>query len=72
MARKFIQQYTSAQAAHDGKNTDQGCDACGSERIGNLDGLQALQPGVYLVTDWDAGGLYRVPPKGKIERLIKL
>jgi sugar lactone lactonase YvrE len=43
-----------------------------SEKIGNLDGLQALAPGVYLVTDWDAGGLYRVPPKGKVERLIKL
>jgi sugar lactone lactonase YvrE len=43
-----------------------------SERIGNLDGPQALQPGVYLVTDWDAGGLYRVPPKGKVARLIKL
>jgi sugar lactone lactonase YvrE len=43
-----------------------------SEKIGNLDGLQALQPGAYLVTDWDAGGLYRVPPKGKVQRLIKL
>jgi sugar lactone lactonase YvrE len=43
-----------------------------SEKIGNLDGLQAFQPGVYLVTDWDAGGLYRVPSKGKVERLIKL
>jgi sugar lactone lactonase YvrE len=43
-----------------------------SEKIGNLDGLQALTPGIYLVTDWDAGGLYRVPPKGKVERLIKL
>ncbi|MBC8012878.1 MAG: PQQ-binding-like beta-propeller repeat protein [Methyloceanibacter sp.] len=43
-----------------------------SETIGNLDGLQALQPGVYLVTDWAAGGLYRVGAKGKAERLIKL
>jgi hypothetical protein len=43
-----------------------------TEKIGNLDGLQVLQPNVYLVTDWDAGGLYRVPPKGKVERLIKL
>lgn len=40
--------------------------------IGNLDGLQALQPGVYLVTDWAAGGLYRVDAKGKSERLVKL
>jgi len=43
-----------------------------SEAIGNLDGLQALQPGVYLVTDWAAGGLYRVPAKGKAERVLKL
>ncbi len=42
------------------------------ELIGNLDGLQALQPGTYLVTDWAAGGLYRVDAKGKVERLLKL
>ena len=42
------------------------------ELIGNLDGLQALQPGIYLVTDWAAGGLYRVDAKGEAERLIKL
>jgi DNA-binding beta-propeller fold protein YncE len=42
------------------------------EPIGNLDGLQLLQPGVYLVTDWDAGVLYRVNAKGKADRLIKL
>lgn len=43
-----------------------------SETIGNLDGVQLLQPGTYLVTDWAAGGLYRVPPKGKVERVLKL
>jgi sugar lactone lactonase YvrE len=43
-----------------------------SEAIGNLDGLQALEAGVYLVTDWAAGGLYRVPAKGKVERVLKL
>ena len=42
------------------------------EPIGNLDGLQLLQPGVYLVTDWAAGVLYRVDAKGKADRLIKL
>ena len=42
------------------------------ETIGNLDGLQLLQPGVYLVTDWAAGVLYRVDAKGKADRLIKL
>jgi sugar lactone lactonase YvrE len=40
--------------------------------IGNLAGLQLLQPGLYLVTDWDAGLLYRVDAKGKADRLIKL
>ena len=44
----------------------------GNDRLGNLDGLQALQPGAYLVTDWAAGGLYRVAAKGEAERLIKL
>ena len=44
----------------------------GGEPIGNLEGLQLLQPGVYLVTDWAAGVLYRVDAKGKADRLIKL
>jgi DNA-binding beta-propeller fold protein YncE len=44
----------------------------GGGPIGNLDGLQLLQPGVYLVTDWDAGVLFRVDAKGKADRLIKL
>jgi sugar lactone lactonase YvrE len=43
-----------------------------NDKLGNLDGLQALQPGVYLVTDWAAGGLYRIDAKGKFDRLIKL
>jgi DNA-binding beta-propeller fold protein YncE len=44
----------------------------GGKPIGNLDGLQLLQPGVYFVTDWAAGVLYRVDAKGKADRLIKL
>ena len=44
----------------------------GNDPIGNLDGLQSLEPGIYLVTDWAAGGLYRVGAKGKAERLLKL
>jgi len=44
----------------------------GGEPIGNLDGLQLLQPNVYLVTDWAAGVLDRVDAKGKVDRLIKL
>ena len=43
-----------------------------SESIGHLDGLQALGPGVYLVSDWAAGGLYRTGAKGKTERVLKL
>jgi hypothetical protein len=43
-----------------------------AQPFGNLDGLQLLQPNVYLVTDWAAGALYRVDAKGKPERLLKL
>ena len=51
---------------------DQSVSKLRGDPIGNLDGLQALEPGLYLVTDWAAGGLYRVDAKGKAERLIKL
>ncbi|MGH6865641.1 MAG: hypothetical protein ACREDO_05635, partial [Methyloceanibacter sp.] len=40
--------------------------------IGNLDGLEALQPAGYLVSDWGAGALYRIDAKGRISRLIDL
>jgi sugar lactone lactonase YvrE len=40
--------------------------------FGNLDGLQALQPNIYIVTDWFVGGLYRIDAKGKPDRLLKL
>ena len=43
-----------------------------NDQLGNLDGLQALSTGLYLVTDWAAGGLYRIDAKGKFDRLIKL
>jgi sugar lactone lactonase YvrE len=42
------------------------------ELIGNLAGLQAIQPGVYLVTDWAQGALYHVDAKGKVDELIDL
>jgi sugar lactone lactonase YvrE len=42
------------------------------ETFGNLNGLQLLEPGVYLVTDWATGMLDRVNAKGKVEHLIKL
>jgi sugar lactone lactonase YvrE len=51
---------------------DQSVSKLRGDPIGNLDGLQAREPGIYLVTDWAAGGLYRVGGKGKAERLIKL
>lgn len=40
--------------------------------IGNLDGLESLIPGVYLVSDWNAGALYRIDSKGKATLLIDL
>jgi sugar lactone lactonase YvrE len=43
-----------------------------NDKLGNLAGLQAFGPGAYLVTDWAAGGLYRLDAKGKFERLLKL
>jgi sugar lactone lactonase YvrE len=42
------------------------------EPVGNLDGLQPLAPGVYLVTDWAAGALYSIDAKGKSDQLIDL
>jgi sugar lactone lactonase YvrE len=40
--------------------------------IGNLYGIELLQPGVYLVTDWADGALYHVDSKGKADMLIDL
>lgn len=40
--------------------------------IGNLDGIEPLEPGGYLVTDWADGALYRITAKGKVDRLIDL
>ena len=40
--------------------------------IGNLDGLETLIPGVYLVSDWNEGALYRIDSKGKATLLIDL
>lgn len=42
------------------------------EAFGNLDGLKSPEPGVYLVTDWAAGGLFRVTAKGEVQRLLPL
>ena len=38
--------------------------------VGNLDGLEADGRGKYLVTDWMAGGLYRIATSGKADRLL--
>ena len=43
-----------------------------NNKLGNLDGLQTLAPGSYLVTDWAAGALYRIDAKGKFDRFLKL
>jgi sugar lactone lactonase YvrE len=51
---------------------DQSVSTIRDDPIGNLDGLQSFEPSIYLVTDWAAGALYRVGPKGKAERLLKL
>ena len=51
---------------------DQSVSKIRDDPIGNLDGLQASAPGIYFVTDWAAGALYRVGAKGKPERLLKL
>ena len=40
--------------------------------IGNLDGIEALKPGTYLVTDWADGALYKITTEGKVDRLIDL
>jgi len=40
--------------------------------VGNLDGLEPVGPGAYLVTDWAAGVLYRIDAKGKVNKLIDL
>ncbi|ODR95426.1 hypothetical protein AUC69_02670 [Methyloceanibacter superfactus] len=42
------------------------------EPVGNLDGLEPLDAGVYLVTDWAGGALYRIDSKGKADLLIDL
>jgi sugar lactone lactonase YvrE len=40
--------------------------------VGNLDGLEPDGRGNYLVTDWMAGGLYRIAPTGEAEQLLDL
>lgn len=37
---------------------------------GHWDGLEPLEPGAYLVTDWAEGALYRIDIKGNAERLL--
>jgi sugar lactone lactonase YvrE len=38
----------------------------------NLDGVEPVEPGVYLVTDWVSGPLYRVDAQGNVVRLLDL
>lgn len=40
--------------------------------VGNLDGVEPDGAGAYLVTDWMAGGFYRIMPSGKADLLLDL
>jgi hypothetical protein len=40
--------------------------------VGNLDGLEPLDESSFLVTDWMAGGLFRIDATGKAEQLLDL
>lgn len=40
--------------------------------VGNLDGLEAGGRGSFLVTDWMAGGLFRIAPSGEADLLLDL
>lgn len=40
--------------------------------VGNLDGIEPLSDTSYLVTDWIAGGLFRIDTSGKAEQLLDL
>ena len=40
--------------------------------VGNLDGLEPVDATGYLVTDWMAGGLYRIDVSGKADLWLKL
>jgi hypothetical protein len=42
------------------------------EPFGNLDGIDELQPGTYLVSDWAEGSLYTVAVKGNKARVRQL
>ncbi len=40
--------------------------------VGNLDGLESVKPGVYLVSDWGSGALYKIYASGAATTLIDL
>lgn len=40
--------------------------------VGNLDGVEAIGDGSYLVTDWMAGALLRIDASGEVEQLLDL
>lgn len=44
----------------------------GGAPIGNLDGLEVLDPASFLVTDFMAGGLMKIGTDGKVEKLATL
>ncbi len=42
-----------------------------SPRFGNLDGLEKDKHGHYIISDWMAGKIYRVTPKGEVILIIE-
>lgn len=42
------------------------------EPVGNLDGVEAVGDGSYLVTDWMNGALFRIDAEGQAEQLLDL
>lgn len=43
-----------------------------AEPVGNMDGIEMLETGTVLATDWMAGGLMAVSPEGAVQHLLDL
>lgn len=43
-----------------------------AEPVGNMDGIEMLETGAVLATDWMAGGLMAVSPDGAVQHLLDL
>lgn len=38
--------------------------------LGNLDGIQELQPGIFLLSDWGTGSIYQIGNKGAYKKVL--